>query len=171
MANILVIFGSSHSQGNCRQAVDLVLTDQDHTLVDLLTKDISYFDYKHANQEDDFIPIAEQMVQADIIIFATPIYWYAMSAMLKTFFDRLTDLVTIRKDLGKQLAGKQCYVIACGHEEKMPSFFEKPFACTCDYLNMEYKASFYYCTNSSAIDPEQRAQDALSFGKQIGMGA
>ena len=54
------------------------------------------------------------MVQYEQIIFATPIYWYAMSAQLKTFFDRMTDLLTIHKPLGRQLRkGKKMFLIAC----------------------------------------------------------
>jgi multimeric flavodoxin WrbA len=57
-------------------------------------------------EDDGFKPIAEKMAAAEGILFATPVYWYAMSAPLKIFFDRLTDMTENLKALGKQLAGK-----------------------------------------------------------------
>ena len=41
--------------------------------------------------DDDFLGVAEAMVDAEAILFATPVYWYSMSGRLKRFFDRLTD--------------------------------------------------------------------------------
>ncbi len=43
----------------------------------------------------------------DVLIFATPVYWYSMSGIMKVFFDRITDLLTIKKDIGRKLKGKK----------------------------------------------------------------
>ena len=37
---------------------------------------------------DDMIEIEEKMVNSDVIVFATPIYYYEMSGQLKTLLDR-----------------------------------------------------------------------------------
>ncbi len=42
--------------------------------------------------EDDAIKIAEQMCNSDIIVFATPIYYYEMSGQMKTILDRANSL-------------------------------------------------------------------------------
>ena len=148
MSKSLIIFGSSRSDGDTMMAVKEQLGEDlgGAELIDLKEKNISYFDYEHKNEGDDFLNIAEKMVEADKIIFATPVYWYCMSGVLKTFFDRFTDLVSIRKDLGRALKGKIVYVIACGAEQNAPDGFEKPFISSCKYLDMEYKECFYYCT-------------------------
>ncbi|MDD2961587.1 MAG: flavodoxin family protein [Muribaculaceae bacterium] len=39
-------------------------------------------------QKDDMEEILQQMVEADIIVLATPIYFYAMCGQLKVFIDR-----------------------------------------------------------------------------------
>ena len=81
----LIIMGSSHSHGNTRKIVDAIIAKSNATFIDLNTYKVSYFDYEHGNKADDFVKIATQMVQYEQIIFATPVYWYAMSAQLKPF--------------------------------------------------------------------------------------
>ena len=39
-------------------------------------------------QTDDMAPILESMVAADVIVLATPVYFYTMCAQLKTLIDR-----------------------------------------------------------------------------------
>lgn len=38
--------------------------------------------------QDDMLEIEEKMVNSDVIVFATPIYYYEMSGQLKTLLDR-----------------------------------------------------------------------------------
>ena len=104
---VLSIFGSSRSDGNTRAALDAVLDGHESEVIDLSDHEITPYRYDHSNQDDDFIPIAEKMAVADVLIFSTPVYWYAMSAQLKTFVDRFSDLLRIRKDLGRALAGNR----------------------------------------------------------------
>lgn len=42
--------------------------------------------------DDDARAIAELIKQADVVAFATPIYYYEMSGQLKTLLDRLNPL-------------------------------------------------------------------------------
>lgn len=42
--------------------------------------------------QDDAIEIAEKMCRADVIAFATPIYYYEMSGQMKTLLDRANPL-------------------------------------------------------------------------------
>ena len=42
--------------------------------------------------KDDMIPIIQQMHDADVIAFATPIYYYEMSGQMKTLIDRANAL-------------------------------------------------------------------------------
>ena len=39
-------------------------------------------------QNDDMPPLLDKMVEADVIVFATPVYFYSCNAQLKTFIDR-----------------------------------------------------------------------------------
>lgn len=42
--------------------------------------------------KDDAIEIAEKVKEADVLVFATPIYYYEMSGQMKTLLDRLNPL-------------------------------------------------------------------------------
>lgn len=42
--------------------------------------------------KDDIAPIVEKMHDADVLVFATPIYYYEMSGQLKTVLDRANPL-------------------------------------------------------------------------------
>ena len=95
---------------------------------------------------DDFLAIVEKMAVAEKIVFATPVYWYAMSGSLKIFFDRLTDLISTSKDMGRALAGKEVYLLATGSDSVLPDSFEIPFIKTSEYFDMAYRGTCYICT-------------------------
>ena len=45
-------------------------------------------------QKDDMAEIMDKMVNADVIVFATPVYFYTMDAQLKTLIDRTVPRYT-----------------------------------------------------------------------------
>ena len=162
-ADVLIIFGSSRSDGNTRKALDMIFQDREHDLVDLREKDINYYDYQ-TKHDDDFLPIAKRMGSARVLVFSTPVYWYSMSGILKTFFDRFTDLITDHKPVGKQLVGKRCFVVSSGAGNECPPSFVEPFRNTCDFLGMDFRDLFYYYPD---MPHKQAKQAALDFAKQI----
>lgn len=167
MTNTLVILGSARGDGDTIAAVKNVVCENKTELINLLDYNISPYDYENKNADDDFIKLAEKMVVTDKIIFATPVYWYAMSAQLKTFFDRFTDLITIRKEVGRKLKGKKCYVISCGSATNLPVGFEEPFSETCNYLDMEYKGCLYCYTGKDKDEKNKMPEKVKSFSKKI----
>ena len=167
MIKAIVIFGSSRKNGNTMQVVRAVLGQKQIQVINISEQMINFYDYQHRNSNDHFIKIAEDMILSDIIIFATPIYWYAMSGQLKIFFDRMTDLIQIRKDLGRALKGKECYVIASGTDPKLPPGFTKPFFLTCTYFGMRYKETFYYHVKKQLIMYKEAKMAATKFEKKI----
>lgn len=42
--------------------------------------------------QDDAVAIAQKVKEADVLVFATPIYYYEMSGQMKTLLDRLNPL-------------------------------------------------------------------------------
>ncbi len=45
-------------------------------------------DYNGCCQKDDMAAILDKMLEADVIVFGTPVYFYAMCGQMKTFIDR-----------------------------------------------------------------------------------
>ncbi len=131
--------GSARSNGNTRLVVDHLAQEKNIPIIDLNDYTIGYFDYTHENQTDDFLPLMERLIaEYDTFIFATPVYWYSMSAQMKTFFDRISDLLKIRKPLGRQLRGKTMASISCSGHDDLVEGFEMPFRESADYLGMKY---------------------------------
>lgn len=48
----------------------------------------------HCFQNDGMNEISEKVLKADVIVFATPVYFYSMSGQLKVFIDRLVPIYT-----------------------------------------------------------------------------
>ena len=61
-----------------------------------------------------------------------------MSGIMKVFFDRLTDLLTIKKELARKLRGKKMAVISCSNGENLGEYFWLPFSESAQYLGIEY---------------------------------
>ncbi|HHF3044372.1 TPA: flavodoxin family protein [Vibrio diabolicus] len=141
--NIAVILGTSKSDGNTRKLADSFVEQSGAKLFDLSNFNVSFYDYSHENENDDFLPIIHELLSFDHLVFASPVYWYSMSAQLKVFFDRLSDLLTIEKELGRRLKGKSISVLSTGYNLELPDCFVQPFELTAKYMQLEFKGCEY----------------------------
>ena len=88
-------------------------------------------------QEDGMQPLYPLLNQADAVVFATPLYFYGMSAQIRTVIDRFYPLC--KDDKKPAFEGKQSAMILCGAEEDDDAFegavgsYERMI----DYLNWE----------------------------------
>ncbi|ELR72550.1 NADPH-dependent FMN reductase [Fulvivirga imtechensis AK7] len=150
----LIIQGSSRSNGDTGKIVDEVKICIDADVVDLKKYNISQYDYEHAYTSDDFMKVAEEMTGRNKLIFVSPVYWYSMSGLMKAFFDRLTDLLDFKKEMARQLAGKDMYVISCSNSLDPGQGFELPFAQTAEYLDMNFKGYLHTWVTGDMIPEE-----------------
>lgn len=134
----IIVQGSARSKGNSHQIATLVQQYLNADIIDLAQKDIHPYTYDHQHIDDDFIPTLEQIIKYDTIVFITPVYWYAMSGLMKNFFDRITDCLKVKKEIGRQLRGKKMIAIACGSDSTQTEGFFVPFENSAAYLGMEY---------------------------------
>jgi len=135
----VIIVGSSRSNGNTSKIVDIISHQIDADIIDLKNYSISYYDYENQNNTDDFFPLIKSILEKyDTLIFATPVYWYTMSGIMKVFFDRFSDLIRIEKETGRMLRGKKMFVISNSDEGKLDYDFYLPFRLSADYLGMTY---------------------------------
>ncbi|VAW86504.1 hypothetical protein MNBD_GAMMA18-336 [hydrothermal vent metagenome] len=158
-----IILGTSRKNGNTSQLVDLFLQHTKADLFNLSDFVMSPFDYEHNNADDDFLPLIDKVLGYEHIIFATPVYWYSMSAQMKIFFDRMSELVTVEKERGRKLRGKSCALMATGNDNLPAECFEKPFVLSADYLGMMYKGMLYCsCQDTfSALDHKSKIADFI----------
>lgn len=142
MIKRLVILGTARDESNTLKSLRASAHFQDFDLIELHKLHISPYSYSNP-ANDDFLDVANRMLDADEIIFATPVYWYAMSGALKTFIDRFSDLISTSKPLGRRLKGKTTYLFSTGSDDILPEGFEIPFKKTSEYFGMNFKGSFY----------------------------
>ena len=154
----VVILGSSRGDGNTRKIVDLFTEKSGFDLIDLLEHDISYYDYEHKNKNDDFKPLMQRITSDyDLIVFATPIYWYSMSGIMKVFFDRITDCLSVEKELGQKLKGLNMAMISCSYTDDRHESFALPFSESANYLGMNYLGDIHTWVS----DPENISEEVV----------
>lgn len=144
---VVVIFGSARCNGNTAalvQHLNAKLGGQ-AKVCDLSKLTIGPFQYDRYDDRDDFRTVVAMMLQSEHIVFATPVYWYSMSATLKVLFDRFTDLLQDPNDRtsGRRLAGRNVWLICTGTDENLPPGFDVPFAQTAGYFAMVWRQAFY----------------------------
>ena len=113
---------------------------EQYEVVDLASLRISPYDYQHLNREDDFEPLMRRVLAHEQIIFASPIYWYAVSPAMKTFLDRISDLLELPDLLaeGRRLRGKSAYVVCTSIGDEPEAAFMGAFIETFNYLGMRF---------------------------------
>lgn len=144
----VIILGSSRKNGNTTKIVDEISKEHEIDVINLSDYNISYYDYESKNKADDFLPLIRRILEEyDTLIFATPIYWYNMSGIMKVFFDRFSDLIRIEKETGRKLRGKKIGVISNSHDDEIEESFYIPFKKSADYLGMEYLGHAHFNAN------------------------
>ena len=149
----IIVLGSARSNGHTSKVVEELKSELDCESIDLKTQDIHPYDYDKSNSDDDFLKVMNRLVEHDLIIFATPVYWYAMSGVMKNFFDRITDCLKDEKDTGRKLRGKQVAAVACSSGPGSIEHFFMPFENTAQYLGMKYMGDMHAWVEGNAINP------------------
>jgi putative NADPH-quinone reductase len=148
-ARLLIVSGSARPGGDTGRAVARLreLLGVPSDLADLSGIDIAPFAYApRPEAQDGFDGLVERMLAARTLLFATPVYWYAMSGRMKTLFDRFTDLLTDRDAdarRGRSLAGRDMWMLAVGADPELPPGFEVPFRMSADYLGLAWQGAGY----------------------------
>ena len=128
---IVVITGSPRKKGNSfamTEAFTQAVEAKGHTVArfDAALKNVGgcracetcFKTGKACSFDDDFNTIAPAILEADAVVFSMPVYWYSIPAQIKGVIDRLFSFVVG----GKDIAGKECAVIACCEEDDMSVF-------------------------------------------------
>ena len=140
MPNAIALFASSRRHGNTGQFVDRIAAKPTIEVVDLASVRMSPYDYEHRNRDDDFEPLMKRVLKFDQLLFATPVYWYAVAPAMKVFLDRITDYLELPDLLneGRRLRGKRAYVVCTSIYDEAPASFVNAFRDTFNYLGMHF---------------------------------
>lgn len=118
---IIVLNGSTRENGNTEQLTNHVLKGIEHTTIFLKDQTILPIEDKRHDAEgfqpvdDDYDTVIKEVLAHDMIIFATPLYWYGMSGPMKNFVDRWSQsLRDERLNFKEEMSKKKMFVITAG---------------------------------------------------------
>ncbi len=167
---ILAVLGSSRKKGNTAYMVDRIMDGVNHVAINLADHQILPIDDKRHTVDgfslvdDDYEKILPQLLDSDIIIFATPLYWYGMSGHMKTFFDRWSQyLRDERFDLKGELSKKKAYVVVTGGANAPITALPliQQFQYIFDFVDMKFEDYII----ARGVKPEEVSQDQLALQK------
>jgi multimeric flavodoxin WrbA len=140
MASTIALFASSRRHGNTGAILDRIAAAAEVEVVDLAEVAISPYDYSHGNRTDGFERLIDKVLGYKQVIFAAPVYWYSVPPHMKTFIDRLTDLLEVPdlKDKGRKLREKHAFVVATSGIDELSYAYISMFKDTFAYLGMAY---------------------------------
>lgn len=149
MKNILGVIGSPRKNGNTDVLVSRILegarkNGANTEAIFLVDLKISECDGCHAcwkgkhvcSKADDMREVYPKIIEADAIVFGTPVYWFGPTAMMKCFIDRF---VYFNSPASRRKIRNKVGVIAVPFEDrryKTSDLVVDFFARSLDYLEM-----------------------------------
>lgn len=109
--------------------------------------------------KDDGIVLAEKLLEADVVIFGSPVYWWGISSQLKTLIDRLYMKGNFLAKKPKKIG-----IVAIGARKIEDSEYQiigKQFECICEHLSWNLLIKKYISASEKtdlANDKESIAQ-------------
>lgn len=88
--------------------------------------------------KDDMIALYDKIAASDVLVFATPVYWYAPTSLMKILMDRL---VPFNRPQGRPLIEGKGAILVTAYEEEGPEPVEpllQIFKLSFDYLGLRY---------------------------------
>ncbi|MFP1647261.1 flavodoxin family protein [Enterococcus mundtii] len=94
--NVLFINASPNKKGMTTKWGEKILADINYSVLHLVDYRINQLG--QVTVEDEFEKVMEAAKKADVLVIGTPIYWWDVTGLLKTFVDRWTDLFQLGLD-------------------------------------------------------------------------
>ncbi len=171
---VTTILGSPKKDGNTAKVLSLLEEQiaQDHEVdrIYIATSDIKGClgcyacqkvpDKPGCVQKDDVLPIFEQMMGSDAIVYASPLYCWSFTSQMKAFIDRHFCLVTGygTSDYKSLFEGKRtALLVTCGGPvENNADIIQTIFDRMNDFGQCDAIGKYVvpFCTTPDAISPE-----------------
>ena len=179
MSNVLVITTSLRAKSNSDILAEKLIAgakEAGHNteLVSLKGKEIKFCigclacqKTQRCIQKDDAVDIADKVLEADTLVFVTPIYYYEMSGQMKTLLDRLNPLYSADYKF------RRIYMLSTAAEEEafVPEKAVSGLQGWVDCFEKAELTDHLFCggltAGGEASTAEAHLQAAFDFGKNI----
>lgn len=176
--NLLALIGSPRKKGNTDLLIDEILkvcTAAGHDCSKIYLYDVDILlclDCRACKKgklectlKDGMESIYPEMVEADLLIFGTPVYWYGPTAKMKLLVDRMRPFIA-----SKKLRGKHAAVVSPSEEGAAASGpMLEMFKMSFTYIGVEYAGELLvnaYEKGEVKRKPEELTR-ARAFGKKL----
>jgi len=93
--------------------------------------------------KDDSIPLLKKFVSSDLVIFASPIYMWHLTASLNAFIERLHSLCRHEPPAVNKMKGKKVAIaMTMGDDEYVAADVVNSLIMFCDYFELRYVGAF-----------------------------
>lgn len=117
-------------------------------------------------QKDDVEHIRARLLVSDMVVFATPLYYYGMSAQLKTVVDRFC---AYNGSLNRRHLKSALLTVAWNADDWTFEALEAHYKTLVRYINFEDKGMVlgYGCGTPSMTKRSRYPEDAYSMGRSL----
>lgn len=114
--------------------------------------------------KDDMTDIYAGIGKSELVILATPIYWWSVTAQMKLMIDRLYGI--------NKNCGRKKMMLLMTYEGELPNSgpesVEKLFREICGYLHLDVAGVMGVCTGTVKMsDNAEALQDAFNLGRAV----
>lgn len=177
--NVLVITGSPRKDGNSEKMADAFIKgaqSKGHevtkfnaaakTIGGCRACDTCWSKGRACSFIDGFTELEPLLEHADVIVFATPLYWFGISAQLKAAIDRMYAFTM--ENSKKRLKIQEGVMLICGADEGMEIFNGaiETYKSILDY--MKWKNSGILAVPNVSAKGDIQNTDALQKAEQLG---
>ena len=169
----IVIINGSARKGNTLTAINTFIKGAaEHNEIEMISPDKLHIApckgckacqcHKGCVDQDDTNPTIDKIAAADMILFATPVYWWGMTAQLKLVIDKCYCR-------GLQLKGKKVGIIVTGGapvDNVQYELIRKQFECMAGYLSWE--VLFFKTYSANAKDELEKNTEAMEELEKLG---
>ncbi|MFA5339766.1 MAG: flavodoxin family protein [Candidatus Omnitrophota bacterium] len=185
---ILVLNGSPKRNGNTAKLVEWFTEAARSKAADVEVINAAFLKYKSSGCtscrtcqkikeykcaiKDDAQPVLRKMAKADVIVFATPLYFYGPSAQLKVIIDRMFSLYkwdNTTDTFTSPLKGKTMVLLLNAYEDVGLDLVKKSFKIIADYSEMKFLSLLVPNARESGeiVKLKGIRKKAAAFGKKI----
>ena len=116
--------------------------------------------------DDDMQRIYPEIVAADLVVFATPIYWWHMNAQMKLCVDRMTALLAGGGTL-PALAGKHVVLVVTYRFENCARATKDMFKDFEDWIDVKLDVIEYCSREAHVSECESKLEEAFDLGQRL----
>jgi len=128
---------------------------------------------RHCPKDDDMNELYQKIIESDILVFGTPVYWYGPTAIMKAFLDRFVYFNCPENRV--KIKGKSAAIAVPFEEDNIEAaslvvkLFEKSF----EYLEMRFAGKIIVPAvgeKGEVLKKAEKLEDAYQLGRDLAAG-